>query len=111
VTDAPVVVDWHDGRPLLPAASVARAFDMTEAQLRTEMAAGHITSLVERGEAEDAGCWRLTLRWRGQVRCLQVGRDGLARPAPPPQTLAHAEPALFRMVAATRTGPARSLRD
>jgi len=100
-----LAVEWQDGRPVLDAAALAGLFDLTEARLRSEMAAGRITSLVERGEGADAGRWRLTLRWRGQLRCLEVGPDGLARPVDPPESLDHDQPALFRMIDAHRTGP------
>lgn len=105
MTDAPVAVDWQDGRPVLDAAALAGLFGITPAFLRSEMAAGRITSLVERGEGADAGRWRLTLRWRAQVRCLQVGPDGLAVPVDPPASVTHDQPALFRMIDAHRTGP------
>ena len=105
MTATPVAVDWQDGRPVLDAPALAALFGMTEVQLRSEMVAGRITSLVERGEGADAGCWRLTLRWRSQVRCLQVGPDGLAVPVDPPESVTHDQPALFRMIDAHRTGP------
>ena len=57
---------------MLDAAFVARTFDLTTARVRALMARGLFRSLVEKGEAEDAGNWRLTLRcgnrvWRGVV--------------------------------------------
>jgi hypothetical protein len=62
------------GRPpfTLDAAFIARTFGLTPARLRALMALGMFRSLVEAGEAEDAGTWRLTLRcgnrvWRGVV--------------------------------------------
>ena len=72
MTDSPATD--HTGQPsfTLDATFVARTFDLTPARVRALMARGLFRSLVEKGEAEDAGNWRLSLRcgnrvWRGVV--------------------------------------------
>lgn len=99
----PLRIGVEGGRPTVAAAWLAARFGMSEAALRAEMRAGRIASLVERGEGEDAGRLRLTLR-HGESRCtLLVEPDGAAREVAPPP----AEPALFRMIAATAARPER----
>lgn len=63
----------------LDAAFVARTFDLTTARVRVLMARGLFRSLVEKGEAEDAGNWRLTLRCGNRVWRGVVGSDGAIR--------------------------------
>jgi len=94
--------------PVVEAATMAAAFGLAPDMLRQEMQAGRITSLVERGEGVDAGRWRLTLRWRGRVWSVRVEPDGSAFPADPPERVHSNAPALFRLVEAARTGPAKT---
>ncbi len=63
----------------LDAAFVARTFDLTTARVRALMARGLFRSLVEKGEAEDAGNWRLTLRCGNRVWRGVVDSDGAIR--------------------------------
>jgi hypothetical protein len=63
----------------LDAAFVARSFDLTTARVRALMARGLFRSMVEKGEAEDAGNWRLTLRCGNRVWRGVVGSDGAIR--------------------------------
>ncbi len=92
--------------PVVDAETMAAAFGLSPDALRHELQAGTVTSLVERGEGSDAGRWRLTLRWRGKVWSVRVEPDGSAYATDPPGQVDAGVPALFRMVAAARTGPA-----
>lgn len=61
-----------DGSFTLDAARLASRFGWSEAELRNLMRRGLVTSRVERGEGEDAGRWRLSVRcgnrsWRAVV--------------------------------------------
>ena len=97
----PVVpVSFENGRPTVPADWLARRFDLSEADLRREMRAGRITSLLERGEGADAGRLRLTFRRDAQACALVVEADGRAHEVAPPAP----QPALFRMIDLARAG-------
>jgi diacylglycerol kinase family enzyme len=67
----------EDGAPVLTAAQMARALGITEMELRAELRAGRVRSVVERGEGEDAGRLRGRLRWRSLDVVFVVGPDGL----------------------------------
>jgi hypothetical protein len=56
----------------LPAEVAARLLDAPLAAFLADLRAGSVYSVVERGEAEDAGTLRLTLRRRGTSRVLVV---------------------------------------
>jgi hypothetical protein len=93
----------ENGRHTIQAEILAERFGLTPEQLRAEMRAGRLTSLVERGVGEDAGRFRLTFRRSTQVWSIQVESDGSAHETDPPAQ----EPALFRMVEAARLKPER----
>lgn len=62
--------DAPDPPFLLDGALVAQRFGLTAAQMRELMRRHMVQSRVEKGEGEDAGRWRVTLRlgnrvWRG----------------------------------------------
>lgn len=67
----------ENGAPVLTAAQMADALGLSEEELRRELGAGQIRSLVERGEGEDAGRLRGRLRWRSLEVVFVVGADGL----------------------------------
>jgi diacylglycerol kinase family enzyme len=67
----------EDGAPVLTAAQMARALGITEEEVRAELRAGRVRSVVERGEGEDAGRLRGRLRWRSLDVVFVVGPDGL----------------------------------
>lgn len=66
----------EDGAPVLTPAQVAEALGITDEALRTELRAGRVLSVVERGEGEDAGRLRGRLRWRSLEVVLVIGADG-----------------------------------
>jgi hypothetical protein len=67
----------ENGAPVLTAAQMARALEITEEALRAELRAGRVRSVVERGEGADAGRLRGRLRWRSLEVVFVVGPDGL----------------------------------
>lgn len=67
----------ESGAPVLTAAQMAGALGLSEKELRRELSAGQIRSVVERGEGEDAGRLRGRLRWRSLEVVFVVGTDGL----------------------------------
>lgn len=70
------VVIMEDGGPVLGAELMGKALGLAPAALRAALDAGLVYSLVERGEAEDAGRHRLTLRHRATEAVLVVDANG-----------------------------------
>lgn len=66
----------EDGAPVLTPAQMAKALGLSDEELRTELRAGRIMSVVERGEGADAGRLRGRLRWRSLEVVLVIGVDG-----------------------------------
>ena len=62
--------------PVLEPAQLAEALGIDRAALQGALRAGQVYSVVERGEGEDAGRHRLTLRHRATEAVLVVGADG-----------------------------------
>ena len=60
------------GDPTLPAEVAARMLDTPLDAFLADLRAGVVYSVVERGEGEDAGRLRLTLRRRATTRVLVV---------------------------------------
>ncbi|WP_439576361.1 DUF6522 family protein [Elioraea sp.] len=69
-------VAFEGGAPVLTATQMAAALGITEEELRVELRAGRVLSVVERGESEDAGRLRARLRWRSLEVVFVVGADG-----------------------------------
>lgn len=67
--DLPFVRD-ADGSFVLDAARLAKRFGWSAEELRELMRRGLVTSRVERGEGEDEGRWRLSVRCGN--RCWQA---------------------------------------
>lgn len=61
---------------VVPAAMLARAFGLDEAQLKAAMREGALTSRCEAGTDRDAGTWRLTFRFRGRALRITVNGQG-----------------------------------
>ncbi|MDX3810127.1 DUF6522 family protein [Bosea thiooxidans] len=61
---------------VLDAKVVAERFSISENQLRAYMQRGQFRSRVEKGEGEDAGRWRLTLRCGNRIWRGVFGADG-----------------------------------
>lgn len=71
-----LVVADADGDFTLDAGLVAAAFGWSPPELRDHMRRGLVTSNVERGEGEDEGTWRLSMRCGNRRWQAVVGRDG-----------------------------------
>lgn len=61
---------------VLDPAVLAARFRLSVADFRRNMALGHITSMVEAGQGEDAGRFRLTLRFGNRVWRAVVDASG-----------------------------------
>lgn len=72
-------LELADRQFLLNAAFIARTFNMSEARVRALMKRKLFRSLVEKGEGEDAGSWRLTLRCGNRAWQGIMTEDGVIR--------------------------------
>lgn len=61
---------------VVPAALLAAAFRLTEAQLQQAMRDGTLTSVCEAGVDSDAGRWRLTFRHTSRICRFTVDETG-----------------------------------
>lgn len=67
---------FDQDRPIVDAAEIAALLELEVASFQELMRSGKIRSIVERGEGEDGGKFRLTFQspqWRIRLTC---GRDG-----------------------------------
>ena len=67
---------FDQDRPIVDAAEIAALLELEVASFQELMRSGKIRSIVERGEGEDGGKFRLTFQspqWRVRLTC---GRDG-----------------------------------
>lgn len=67
---------FTDGQMEIDAAFIAERFGFTLERTRVLMRQGQFRSLVEKGEGEDEGRWRLTLRCGNRVWQGIVTADG-----------------------------------
>ncbi len=65
-----------NGDYVLDPDELAPKLSLSAEELRHRLKSGLVTSLVEAGEGEDAGSWRLTLRCGRAVWRAIVGTDG-----------------------------------
>ena len=73
----PIVLSRDDaGEFLLPAEMLAERFGWPTQTLRDYMRRGFVASRVERGEGDDAGRWRLTVRCGNRRWQAVVEADG-----------------------------------
>lgn len=77
MTGGEIVLSDASGDFTLDAAIVAQGFGWSLDELRTHMRRGHVTSRVERGEGEDEGRWRLSLRCGNRLWRAVVTQDGV----------------------------------
>ena len=52
---------------VLDPAALASRFGLSSSVFRSNLQRGFITSMIEQGQGEDAGTWRLTLRFGNRV--------------------------------------------
>lgn len=74
-TENNIVID-EMGAVTLSADMLAQRFGWSTATLRTMMQRGLVTSQVERGEGEDQGSWRLSVRCGNRRWRAVIGPDG-----------------------------------
>lgn len=72
-------IGFVDGTFQIDAAFIAGKFDMPVEEARALMRRGLFRSTVEKGEGEDAGRWRLTMRCGNRVWQGIVSEDGTVR--------------------------------
>ncbi|MEH6522856.1 DUF6522 family protein [Sulfitobacter sp.] len=60
-------IDLSQPDPVVDAADLARAFDLSPEQIKERMRSGDITSKFETGVGEDEGTHRLTF-WHNQIK-------------------------------------------
>ncbi|MHB2264558.1 DUF6522 family protein [Aliihoeflea sp. PC F10.4] len=82
MTGGELVLSDASGDFTLDAALVAQGFGWSQHELQNHMRRGHVISRVERGEGEDEGRWRLSLRcgnrlWRAVVTqdCVMIEHE------------------------------------
>ena len=76
---------WQDnGDWVVDPELVAPKLGLSAEAFREAMRDGQLTSLVERGEGEDAGRTRLTFRYGTQAWALRIEPDGTAFETPAP---------------------------
>ncbi|SDI82554.1 DUF6522 family protein [Alloyangia pacifica] len=69
-------VSKTDSGFVVEAATIARAFKVTEEQVREEMRSGLISSRSERGAGKDEGRWRMTFYRADRAFRLVVDEEG-----------------------------------
>lgn len=77
MTGGEIVLSDASGDFTLDAAIVAQGFGWSQHELQAHMRRGHVTSRVERGEGEDEGRWRLSLRCGNRLWRAVVTQDGV----------------------------------
>ena len=69
-------VTIEDGEITIAADLLAQKLGLSSEGLKAEMRRGYVYSLGEQGIAEDAGCTRLTFRYRSRSWTVVVEPDG-----------------------------------
>ena len=69
-------VTIEDGQITIAADLLAQKLGLSVEALKAEMRRGNVYSLGEQGIAEDAGCTRLTFRYRTRSWTVEVEPDG-----------------------------------
>ena len=73
---SPPIIEIHNDDVTVEASYLAGRLGLSVDRLRAEMRRGIIYSVVERGMGEDAGCLRLTFRYRARAWTVVVQPDG-----------------------------------
>jgi hypothetical protein len=69
-------VERDDEGFIVPASLLAKAFGLTEDEVRKAMRDGALRSVCEAGVGSDAGRWRLTFRHANRARRYTVDQAG-----------------------------------
>lgn len=92
-------VSLDSGDVVIDAGMLAGWLGMDTATLSEAIENGTIRTLVERGEGEDEGRIRLTMRYQGRQFCMIREPDGsLTETAPPPETRRYVKPSLMQLL-------------
>ena len=75
MTAMKIAIPEAGGDFTIDAALVAEGFGWSNEMLRDNMRRGLVTSVVERGEGEDEGKWRLSMRCGNRRWQAVIGRD------------------------------------
>lgn len=65
----------HSGDFVLDPTALAGRFGLSDGDFRRNLQSGFITSMIEKGQGEDAGTWRLTLRFGNRVWLAVINAD------------------------------------
>ncbi len=92
-------VSLDSGDVVIDAATLADWLGVDTGVLSEAIENGAIRTLVERGEGEDEGRIRLTVRYNNQQFCMIREPDGsLTETAPPPETRRYVKPSLMQLL-------------
>ena len=92
-------VSLDSGDIVIDAAMLAEWLGVDTAILSEAIENGAIRTLVERGEGEDEGRVRLTVRYHDQQFCMIREPDGsLTESTPPPETRRYIKPSLMQLL-------------
>lgn len=81
---SPNVLSIVDGDFTIDAEALAPKLSLSVEALKEKMAKGLVTSIAETGVGEDAGCTRLTFRYRARIWRVVVEVDGTLVESPVP---------------------------
>ncbi len=70
------LIALENGAPVFTPAQMGEALGLDPESLRAELRAGRVHGVVERGEGEDRGRTRATLRWRSLEVVLVLDAEG-----------------------------------
>lgn len=91
-------IQFHEADIVVDAELLASFFNMSVALLREAMSSGRLSTLVERGEGEDAGRTRLTFRYSDQQFSVMREGDGqLYETTPPAPDVRPVKPSLMQL--------------
>lgn len=98
-TDTGSTVSLDSGDIVIDAATLAGWLGVDTATLSAAIENGTIRTLVERGEGEDEGRVRLTVRYQGRQLCMIREPDGaLTETTPPPESRRYVKPSLMQLL-------------
>ncbi|XOZ34548.1 DUF6522 family protein [Halomonadaceae bacterium KBTZ08] len=99
VTNAGGSVSLDSGDVVIDADTLAEWLGVDTATLSQAIENDTIRTLVERGEGEDAGRVRLTVRYQNRQLCMIREPDGsLTETTPPPETRRYVKPSLMQLL-------------
>lgn len=98
-TETGGTVSLDSGDVVIDAAMLAGWLGVDTATLSDAIESGAVRTLVERGEGEDEGRVRLTVRYQDRQFCMIREPDGsLTETTPPPETRRYVKPSLMQLL-------------